>query len=196
MLRDKPLHNFLFETDATGFYDNLDTWCTPWIDTCCLLHLIRKRRPATFLEIGTHKGYTTRIVAQRFPELAITTVDPGDQVPVGQRPGNQGGEFLPQHEIGQVVTDFPNVRIIKQAFGDIDWHGARFDFVFIDGNHSHAHVIADSRRALELLTPHGTIVWHDYNNAPDVNRALGEIALPDDQPIVGIHNTWIAYLVT
>jgi predicted O-methyltransferase YrrM len=193
VLRDKPLHNFLFETDESGFYDNLDVQCTPWIDLCCLLHLIRKRKPATFLEVGTHRGYTARLIAQRFPTLLITTVDPGDKIPPAERPGNQAGEYLSQAELGHIAAPFPSVTIIKEEFQKIDWGEKRFDFFFIDGNHTYPHALADSRLALELLTEHGTIAWHDVHNGCGVDKALGELELSED--IVWLHNTWFAYLL-
>lgn len=191
MVRDKPLHNFLFETDPTGFYEGLDCFCTPWIDVCVLLHLVRRRRPQRFLEVGTHRGYTTRILAKKFPDMEIVTVDPGDQVPAEWRPGNQVSEYLNQDQIGELVRDYANVRVVKQAFQEIDWGDARFEMIFIDGNHSFAHVLADSRLAMRLVTSPGVVVWHDFNNVRDVNQALDQLTL--DGYIVSLHNTWIAY---
>jgi predicted O-methyltransferase YrrM len=193
MLRDKPLHNYLFDTDSSGFYKDMQTWCTPWIDVCCLLHLIRFIKPKTFLEIGTHRGYTTRIIADRFPDLAITTCDPGDQVAPDSRPSNQTGEYLSQSQIGERVTGRPNVRIIKQSCHDIAWDDQKFDMIFVDGNHTLNAVTADSILALKLLAPDGAIMWHDVNNVQDVNTALAQLDIPGD--IVSIHNTWVAYYV-
>jgi predicted O-methyltransferase YrrM len=194
MFRDKPLHNFLFETDPDAFYQNLQTWCTPWIDVCCLLHLIRHVRPKTFLEIGTHRGYTTRIIADRFPALQITTCDPGDQIPTSARPSNQTGEYLAQDKVGELVADRANVQIIKKAFHDIDWGDQKFDVIFVDGNHTLNDVTADSLLALKLLAPKGAIMWHDVNNVQDVNKALKQLDTPGGD-IVSIHNTWVAYYV-
>lgn len=191
MVRDKPLHHFLFETDPDGFYDGLDCFSTPWIDVCVLLHLVRRRRPQRFLEVGTHRGYTTRILARKFPEMEIVSVDPGDQIPLGERPPNQTGEYLRQDEIGELVRDCPNVRVVKQRFQDVDWHDARFEMIFVDGNHTHASVLGDSRLALRLVTSPGVIVWHDFNNVRDVNLALEQLEL--DSFIVSLHNTWTAY---
>jgi predicted O-methyltransferase YrrM len=194
MLRDSPLHNFLFETDPDGFYDGLSTFCTPWIDVCVLLHLVRRRRPGRFLEIGTHRGYTCRILAEKFPEMRITTVDPGDQVPEGDRPSNQFGEYLRQDEIGELVAGHRNVEVIRRRFEDIEWGQARFEMIFIDGNHTLNSVLADSRLALRLVTKPGVIAWHDVNNVKSVNDALEMIAV--DHTIVTLHNTWIGYLDT
>lgn len=191
MFRDKPLHNFLFETDDTGFYKNLHPYCTPWIDVCCILHLLRFRKPKTFLEVGTHRGYTTRILAEKFPAMKIVTVDPGDKVSEDNRPGNQKAEYLAQYEIGELVEHLENVRIIKDCFRSIDWD-QKFDAIFIDGNHSYNEILADSLLAMNLLTEHGLIIWHDVNNVQDVNDALKQLNTKYD--IVSIHNTWIAYL--
>ncbi len=194
MIRDKPLHNFFFEYDRDRFFSNLDTFCTPWIDVCVILHLARCYQPRAFLEIGTHRGVTTRILADRFPDMKITTVDPGDQVEPERRPSNQAAEFLPQDEIGELVCDRANVEIIKKPFGEIDWSGQSFEMIFVDGNHDLQPVLEDSRLALKLLTDPGVIVWHDYNNVKDVNTALDQLNL--NQEIVSLHNTWVAYLDT
>lgn len=194
MTRDKPLHNFLFETDQDGFYDNLDCFCTPWIDVCVLLHIVRRYRPKTFLEIGTHRGVTTRIVAEKFPDLSIVTVDPGDQVSKEERPSNQLEEYLRQEQIGELVAHLPNVKIIKQRFQDVAWGDQRFDIIFVDGNHSLPYVLLDTHLAMKLVSKPGVIVWHDFNNVADVNLALEQIE--SATPIVSLHNTWMAYLDT
>lgn len=191
MVRDKPLHNFLFETEPGDFYRHLDCYGTPWIDTCVLLHLVRYRRPARFLEVGTHRGFTTRNLASRFSEMSIVTVDPGETVPPAERPPDQASEFLPQEQIGELASGFPNVRILKQRFRDIVWNDQRFEMIFIDGNHRLKEVLADSQLALRLVTSPGVVVWHDYNNVPDVKLALDQLDLNGD--IVSVHNTWIAY---
>ncbi len=194
MVRDEPLHNFLFKTDPTGFYKNLDCFCTPWIDVCVILHLIRLYRPRTFLEVGTHWGVTTRLIAERFPDMSIVTVDPGDRIPEAERPSNQTAEFLPQDEIGKLVRNFRNVEIIKQPFSRIAWGDQKFEMIFIDGNHSLPFVLEDSHLALQLITHPGVILWHDFNNVPDVRRALDQLELP--LPLISLHNTWIAYYDT
>lgn len=190
MIRDKPLHNFLFETDETDFYKNLNTWCTPWIDVCCILNLIRFHKPKTFLEIGTHYGHTTNIISDKFPNLKITTVDPGDQVNSDKRSPFQGAEYLAQNEIGKMFIGKQNINLIKKNFHDITFD-EKFDFIFIDGDHTYSAVIKDTQKALSLLNENGVIVWHDWENVKDVNAALNEFNL--DKPIIYLHNTWIAY---
>jgi predicted O-methyltransferase YrrM len=190
MLRDKPLHNFLFECDEHGFFDGLETYCTPWIDVCVILSLLRKHRSRSFLEVGTHEGYTTRNIKRKLPHLDITTVDPGDKIPPEQRPPNQFGEYLPQEKIGRLLRDYPDVKILKEPFEKIDFGNKRFDFIFIDGHHGYHEVQSDTRRALALVNRPGVIAWHDVNNVRSVNDAICSFEGLD---AVTLHNTWIAY---
>jgi len=193
-LRDKALHQFLLENDRENFYSGLEWLVTPWIDLCVVLHLARRYRPARFLEIGTHRGATTRILADKFPEMQIVTVDPGDQIPLTERPPIQRGEYLPQDQIGDLVRDRPNVTVIRRRFEEVAWNDQRFEMIFVDGNHSLEHVVSDSLLALKLVTSPGVIVWHDFNNVPDVKLALSQ--LPVMGRIISLHHTWIAYLDT
>lgn len=190
MITQKQLGAFLFESEMTGLYRNFSTPYTPWIDVCVILFMVQRYQPKTFLEIGTHWGATTRILAERFPEMSIVTVDPGDQVPSTDQPSYQHGEFLPQDEIGKLVEMLPNVTIIKQPFRDISWKDQCFEMIFIDGNHSLPHVVADSELSRQLVTSPGVILWHDHWNVPDVGQALKQ--LDWDEPIVTLEGTWMA----
>jgi len=74
---------------------------------------------------------------------------------------------------------------ITQLYGDskaIDiapWRG-RCDLIFVDGAHAYSYVMNDSRKAFEMLSPRGIILWHDYKRRSgtprDVVRALDELA--------------------
>lgn len=194
MVQEQALHTFLLETDRDLFYRNEQGPSTPWIDLCAVLHLLRRYQPARFLEVGTHRGHTARIIAQRFPNTSIITVDPGDQIPSEDRPEVQAAEYLPQEQIGELVSEAVNVRVIKRSFQEIDWGDARFDMIFIDGNHFLPHVLEDSMLALRLLASPGVVIWHDYNHIPDVNIALDR--LPVSHRIVSLTGTWTAYYDT
>ena len=106
-----------------------------------------------------------------------------------KRPKNQTGEYLNQEDIGILVKDHTNVKIIKQEFTSCDFK-EKFDFIFIDGNHSYSSVFQDTTKALTLINKPGIICWHDCNNVKDVNNVLSEINAFE---AVTLHNTWIAY---
>ncbi|MFQ5507552.1 MAG: glycosyltransferase, partial [Planctomycetota bacterium] len=191
--RDVPLHEFLLRTETNGFYENLVAPVTAWLDLCVILQLIRCYRPDSFLEVGTHLGHTSRAIAERFPELNIVTVDPGDKVPAARRPALQVDEYLAQERIGEVVAGFANVQVIKEEFANLEWSQG-FDMVFLDGDHSYDQVLQDSRMALEILNDPGILIWHDFNHVPDVNRAIETLGLA--QKIVSLKDTWIAFYDT
>jgi SAM-dependent methyltransferase len=59
------------------------------------------------------------------------------------------------------------------------------DFVFVDGAHDLAHVLSDSRKALQQLRPGGILVWHDFNSPTpwvEVNKALAQLELSSGRP--------------
>ena len=82
--------------------------------------------------------------------MNIVTIDPGDSVPLDQRPTNQHDEYLPQEEIGILVRGYPNITVIKEPFETISFD-IKFDFIFVDGNHSSHNVLQDSHKALALM---------------------------------------------
>ncbi|MFQ5504440.1 MAG: class I SAM-dependent methyltransferase, partial [Planctomycetota bacterium] len=81
-------------------------------------------------------------------------------------------------------------RVVREQFEEVDWTDS-FDMVFLDGNHSFESVLRDSRIALEISSRPGIIVWHDFNNMLDVNRAIEALGLSKD--IVSVRDTWIAF---
>jgi predicted O-methyltransferase YrrM len=63
---------------------------------------------------------------------------------------------------------------------DHEPYRGRCDLVFVDGAHAQSYVMSDSRKAFDMVSPTGTIVWHDYKKRSVVHRgvmrALNEIA--------------------
>jgi predicted O-methyltransferase YrrM len=191
MVREKPIIQLLFETDESRFFDNLDCYCTSWIDTCAILTLLRRHRPKSFLEVGTHRGHTARAVAERFPDMSLLLVDPGDSVAVSER-GFQTSEYLPQDRIGELAKGMENVSICLARFRSVDWHNRQFEAIFIDGNHSYDEVYQDSLQAISLITRPGIVLWHDYGNIGEVTMALNDLSVD----IVAVTGTHVAYWST
>lgn len=84
---------------------------------------------------------------------------------------------------------------VRQLFADSkaldvsSWR-ASCDLVFVDGSHAYSYVVSDSAKALELVTPGGLVLWHDYagpRHAPGVYRALNELA--QRLPLVRLEGT-------
>jgi predicted O-methyltransferase YrrM len=128
--------------------------------------LMNYYKPKNILEIGTQFGggtiilamysdghvYTIDIPREFYPELSSKIIDPNDRM-----------KFI---ELGNRIKDHPNLfEHITQIYGDsqnFDYSVLpKFDFVFIDGNHTKEAVITDTLKALERLNFGGIIFWHD-----------------------------------
>jgi hypothetical protein len=175
----------------------MDLFYTPWRDVMQIGIAIYTHKPKWMLEIGTNRGYTSRVLADEFPDLLIVTCDPGDQVPIEERPENQRDEYITQDLIGKFVKDCPRVTVLKEAFHKHDWRRDglfKFDFIFIDGDHSYDAVLRDTRLALTMLNRPGVIMWHDYGNVADVERALTTLAPELPAPARPIPDSWLAIM--
>mgnify|MGYP006084358643 CR=1 FL=1 len=70
-----------------------------------------------------------------------------------------------------------------------------FDLIFIDGGHTYSLVKSDSKKAFEMLSNKGIIIWHDYavgkESCKDVCRFINE--LEKEKKIFHIKNTSMCY---
>jgi predicted O-methyltransferase YrrM len=118
-----------------------------------LLHaLVRALRPSRILEIGTHKGGSTRIMCAALDEIGEGTIVCVDPDPVIEP---DDWELL-AHRTTVVVGASPDE--LGQASG---LAGGPFDFVLIDGNHKYDFVRRDIDGVLPFLAPDAYVVFHD-----------------------------------
>lgn len=127
------------------------------------------QQPARIFEIGTYLGLTANFFLDVLPDstvVSIAYVNP-PRLLGGRRFNNSE---LKKSEVGAAVTRANQSRF-HQHYGDSHQLSAteliaqygRFDFVFIDGDHSLEGVKQDTQLALALLSPGGMICWHDAN---------------------------------
>jgi predicted O-methyltransferase YrrM len=169
-----------------------------------LAQIIRGR---VLFEIGTFDGRTTLNLAANSPEGAVVyTLDlPKDQLnstKFGVGPDEINYVKKEPECIGNRFANSPYRKRIVQLLGD----SAAFDFtpfyqgvdlVFVDGSHTYAHVLNDSRIALALLRPgSGIILWHDYDwGYGGAAKALEELCqTPEYKNLKYIRGTTLAYL--
>jgi predicted O-methyltransferase YrrM len=135
------------------------------------------------VEVGCWQGRSTIAIACNTPGV-IYAVDPWTGNP-------ETKEMVDQHEHGWLRHEFtknttlagvskwvvplsiPSVDAATKSF--LSRH--RFDFVFIDGDHTYESVKADIECWSKLLRPNGIIAGHDYGNPPweGVIRAVDEL---------------------
>lgn len=167
---------------------------------CAVLCAIAKLvQPKTFFEIGTYLGKTTLAVAQNNPGTMVYTLD----LPSPEARDNAALEMSDEYlfarwDRGSAFKNSPESSRIKQLAGD----SATFDFspyvgtvdmAFIDASHTYSYVKADTEAILKILSPTGTIVWHDYPTYPGIFQYLNELGVTLDTKIYHIPGTGLAF---
>lgn len=106
--------------------------------------VLRTLRPDNYLEIGAAFGGTLRMAAN-FCNVVVG-VDIKDRINVHLSPDVQ-------------VYFMPSDQYFSTNLGLPEW--MRFDFIYIDGDHSFCQVSQDFFNSLHILNPDGVIALHD-----------------------------------
>ena len=141
-------------------------------DRRAIWYLITGFAPASVLEIGTHVGASTVHIAMALRNLMqkgssikprLVTVDIQDvnhEITGYWR--KYGIKMSPKGMI-QAAGCQDIVTFVKDtSVAYLDHSTARFDFIFLDGNHAAQFVYQEIPRALNRLNKGGIILLHDY----------------------------------
>jgi len=117
-----------------------------------LCALVAHLKPRSIFEIGTYRGATLASMALNAPDgCMIRTLD----------------HCKLKIEDAAVREIFTKSRIIRECADsksfDFSLLEGSVDFVFVDGSHTNPEVEIDTENALRIVSPEGTVVWHDYN---------------------------------
>lgn len=163
-------------------------------ETAILVALIKSVAPEVMIEFGCNAGITAARVLENVPtiETYIGIDVPFEHVTTlrcqqGEVPANAGAHAASDERFHLLLA--PSRSIVA---ADLE----RCDAVFIDGDHSEAAVLHESRLARELVRPGGIICWHDFSN-PDVEvtRALTRLE-HEGWAIDCVEGSWLAFLQT
>lgn len=159
-------------------------WSSPLADVVMLAKITRCLLPKHVLEVGSYRGYTTKILAEHTPcDTRIVAFDRDERHGAAYRHLPLANKI--ERRVGEVST---------VAFAG-DPRG-QYDLVFLDADHSYEAVKHDTGVLLPLLAPTGIFVWHDYanwgrfsgkNGVPEALHELGRTL-----PIVAIGGSWLA----
>jgi len=140
-------------------------------DRRAIYYLISNLEPLTVLEIGTHIGASTLYIASALymsqikngNNASLTTVDIVDVNSPIEKPWIKYGTSHSPFEMIETLKYGSFVEFIA----DSCLHYAancerRFDFIFLDGDHSAPTVYQEIPVALNLLNQNGVILLHDY----------------------------------
>jgi len=117
-----------------------------------LYAIVRGLRPRRCLEIGTHFGGSTTIIAAALDDVGegrLTCVDPNPLVPADVWASVA-------HRATMIRRCSPGALV--EAYTQA---GGEFDFVFIDGDHTTPGVIRDVEGVLEVAAPGAHLLFHD-----------------------------------
>ena len=149
-------------------------------------NLAHRLQPKRIFEIGTFEGRTTLNMAINAPNATIVTLDlPGSELGNTQLEIAVGeARYIDKQQSGERFLNHPASSRITQVYGDsatFDFspYHATMDLVFIDGSHAYDYVLNDTRKALDILAPGGTILWHDYTIWDGVRDALNTLYQKD-----------------
>ncbi len=128
-------------------------------------------------EFGTYMGRTTYHLVGASPEAHVTTLD---LPPEG---GSKTWPFL-----GNVYKGSDRESRITQLLCDSHKfdpapYKQQFDFIYIDGDHSYEGVKNDTLKALEMLAPGGTMMWHDYGPSVDLGLTRFFVEFTRERPV-------------
>ncbi len=169
-------------------------------DAYTLYRLLDKTRPKRMLEVGSFLGFSTRWLLEASRDLGsqLTAVDPNIRHRVFDNPRGNVERFN-HADLGtrlEIVTaffgkygasvrfhykeelqqdqDFEAKLLAERPILDGSW-GRRFDFIFIDGDHSYESAYDNFCIARQLLEPGGTIAFHDVVTWKGVRQAFDEL---------------------
>jgi predicted O-methyltransferase YrrM len=112
------------------------------------------------LELGTHKGLSTSILAQsryesrRTAVIETVDIDPGTNLIARANLKGRPGSDIVRFNVEDAVA------FMRRAQAE----GRRFDFIFIDHWHGYDATYEATTLAVDLLSDGGFVLFHDYND--------------------------------
>jgi len=140
-------------------------------DRRALFYLISNFKASRVLEIGTHIGSSTLAITASLDinkklldhKPYLTTVDFMDVNSELDRPWERfGSNISPLNLMKKVKHDTLVEFIHKDSIEYMQTTDNKFDFIFLDGDHSANAVYKEVSLALNLLNENGIILLHDY----------------------------------
>jgi predicted O-methyltransferase YrrM len=142
-------------------------------DRRCLYYLVRYFKPRRILEIGTNVGASILHIAiatkqNAISDCALVTVDFVNVNDTNAYWKRGGLPRSPRDNIAEIGMSHCVSFVTSTSLGYFDRTSEKFDFIFLDGDHSAATVYQEIPRALDHLAPSGVIILHDFfpNNKP------------------------------
>ena len=144
--------------------------------------LVKKYQPLSVLEIGTGRGYSTTCIYHAMKsytkKIDITSIDIDTIVKPRLHPC--GNVISVEKILKKTIGNLSGINFIAKKSHKILPNMIKkqttFDFIFVDGSHKKDYVLFDIEYCLQLISPKGIIVFHDYEyeETPGVTNAINE----------------------
>jgi glycosyltransferase involved in cell wall biosynthesis/predicted O-methyltransferase YrrM len=142
-----------------------------------LLHLAKSLpAEATIVEIGSYLGASASFLAEGIREKGnkVYAVDTWTNLAMSEGQRDTYAEFLHNTEpLQEWIVPLRGLSTeVSQQFDQ------QIDLLFVDGDHAYEEVRADLEAWLPKVKNGGIVVFHDYNWAEGVQRAVREFVVP------------------
>ncbi|MBL7898450.1 MAG: class I SAM-dependent methyltransferase [Crocinitomicaceae bacterium] len=135
-------------------------------DIFLLKTLARKFSNCNYLEIGSWRGESIANVSSVAEKCTSVTLSPEEM-----RTMNFGEKFISCHGVfSEGIKNISTYHANSHSF-DFKSLNEKYDVIFIDGDHSFAGVLNDTRKVFDLRKDKKSfIVWHDYGYSAETVR--------------------------
>jgi len=134
-------------------------------DQRALFYLARALNARSILEVGTHIGCSTIHLALGLGQdpKRLVTVDIKDVNDPVKEPWKEHNSLASPEKLLESIDCKNAVKFVTEdSVSFLSGSIEKFDFIFLDGDHSPGKVYQEIPRALKLLSPDGLILLHDY----------------------------------
>jgi len=152
-------------------------WAMPEHELLVLGAIAKQLKPKLVVEFGTFRGGSTLVMASNSAiDARVITIDLDPTLRKTHEHGT--GVGLSDFDVGCLFRGTHYERQIEQRFAnsvefmDNDLIG-QADLILVDADHTYEFARRDTEKAMQLLKPGGTIVWHDYTWEPQNSECAG-----------------------
>lgn len=139
-----------------------------------------------YMEIGTWRGESILNVADTGANCTSVNLSPEEIIALGlpEKYAHLHGCLMKKHE--KIRSVYAN----SLTF-DFSTLNQKYDFIFVDGDHTYEAVKSDTCKVFELLKDdNSVIVWHDYGYNPETPRYSVIAAILDGLPETAHNNLY------
>ncbi|MCH9633612.1 MAG: hypothetical protein S4CHLAM7_03420 [Chlamydiae bacterium] len=170
---------------------------TDYKDYLALAAILESTQPKKILEIGTYNGITSNFFLQVLPNcdvISVAFVNPENtffkkKYNNSDLTENEIGSYVKQENKSRFTQIIGNSHLIKAKQFVKDY--GKVDLVFIDGDHSAKGVHQDTELAEKILSPTGTICWHDANPKERYMAVRNYLENKMKKPAIATHDDYI-----